>query len=78
MIDLNCFFVFNSLVVELVVLIVLVVLLCGSIVMYIDLYEIIDIDEIEFCLVLVVCDGKLFELGLILDGFYLVDDIENL
>lgn len=50
----------------------------GLILLYIDLYEIIDIDEFEFCFVLVVCDGKVYFEGLIFDGFYMVGDMENL
>lgn len=77
-IDFNCLFCVDSLVGELVVLWNLLVLYCESVLLYIDLYEIIDSDELEFCLVLVVCDGVVYELGEIFDGFYLVDDIENL
>ncbi len=44
--------------------------------MHIDLHETTDSDESEFRPALAARDGKLFEPGLIPDGFYLVDDSE--
>src|SRR5690606_26236095 len=47
------------------------------ILMHIDLHETTDTDESEFRPALAARDGKLFEPGLIPDGFYLVDDTAN-
>lgn len=44
---------------------------------YIDLYEIIDMDNLEFRLVLVVCDGMMYDNWNILDGFYIVVNMIN-
>ena len=45
---------------------------------HIDLHETTDTDETEFRPALAARDGKPFELGSIPDGFYAVDDTENL
>lgn len=42
---------------------------------YIDLYEMIDMDNSEFRLVLVVWDGVSYDNWNILDGFYMVVNI---
>ncbi len=45
--------------------------------LHIDLHETTDSDEGEFRPALAARDGKIYEPGLIPDGFYLVDDTEN-
>jgi hypothetical protein len=45
--------------------------------MHIDLHETTDSDESEFRPALAARDGKAHEPGIIPDGFYLVDDLEN-
>jgi len=49
----------------------------GRFLMHIDLHETTDSDEGEFRPALAARDGKVFEPGLIPDGFYLVDDTAN-
>ena len=49
----------------------------GHFLLHVDLHETTDSDESEFRPALAARDGKPFEPGLIPDGFYLVDDIEN-
>jgi hypothetical protein len=49
----------------------------GRFVMHIDLHETTDSDESEFRPALADRDGKAFEPGEIPDGFYLVDDSQN-
>lgn len=56
----------------------LVAPLKGRFLMHIDLHETTDTDESEFRPALAARDGKAFEPGTIPDGFYLVDDTENL
>lgn len=55
----------------------LVAPLRGRFLMHIDLHETTDTDESEFRPALAARDGKAYELGIIPDGFYLVDDSEN-
>ncbi len=55
----------------------LVAPLRGRFLMHIDLHETTDSDESEFRPALAARDGKAYEPGIIPDGFYLVDDIEN-
>jgi hypothetical protein len=50
----------------------------GRVLLHVDLHETTDSDESEFRPALAARDGKPFEPGLIPDGFYLVDDSENL
>lgn len=50
----------------------------GRWLVHIDLHETTDTDESEFRPALAARDGKPFEPGSIPDGFYLVDDSENL
>lgn len=50
----------------------------GQFVAHVDLHETTDSDESEFRPALAARDGKAFEPGSIPDGFYLVDDTENL
>jgi hypothetical protein len=50
----------------------------GRVLVHVDLHETTDSDESEFRPALAARDGKPFEPGLIPDGFYLVDDSENL
>jgi len=49
----------------------------GPFLLHIDLHETTDSDESEFGPARAARDGKLFEPGVIPDGFYLVDDSEN-
>lgn len=56
----------------------LVQALHGRWLVHIDLHETTDTDESEFRPALAARDGKPFEPGSIPDGFYLVDDSENL
>jgi hypothetical protein len=49
----------------------------GRFLLHVDLHETTDSDESEFRPALAARDGKPFEPGIIPDGFYLVDDIEN-
>lgn len=49
----------------------------GGFLLHIDLHETTDSDEGEFRPALAARDGKIYEPGLIPDGFYLVDDSEN-
>ncbi len=49
----------------------------GGFLLHIDLHETTDSDEGEFRPALAARDGKIYEPGLIPDGFYLVDDTEN-
>ena len=49
----------------------------GPFLVHIDLHETTDRDESEFGPARAARDGKLFEPGVIPDGFYLVDDSEN-
>lgn len=58
-------------------LLALVAPLRGRFLLHVDLHETTDSDESEFRPALAARDGKPFEPGLIPDGFYLVDDIEN-
>lgn len=54
------------------------IVVCGDMLLvYVDLYEIIDSDVNEFDLVLVVCDGRLLVLEIIFDGFYVIGNSEN-
>ena len=55
----------------------LVAPLRGRFLMHIDLHETTDSDESEFRPALAARDGKAHEPGIIPDGFYLVDDLEN-
>lgn len=50
----------------------------GRFLVHIDLHETTDSDESEFRPALAARDGKTYEPGEIPDGFYLVDDAENL
>ncbi len=63
---------------ESVALLDLVAPLQGRVLVHVDLHETTDSDEAEFRPALAARDGKAFEPGLIPDGFYLVDDSENL
>ena len=56
----------------------LVAPLAGRFLVHIDLHETTDTDESEYRPALAARDGKAFEPGTIPDGFYLVDDTENL
>ncbi len=49
----------------------------GRFIAHIDLHETTDSDESEFRPALAARDGKVFEPGIVPDGFYLVDDSEN-
>jgi len=49
----------------------------GPFLLHIDLHETTDSDESEFGPARAARDGKIFEPGVIPDGFYLVDDSEN-
>lgn len=49
----------------------------GPFLLHIDLHETTDSDESEFGPARAARDGKVFEAGVIPDGFYLVDDSEN-
>lgn len=49
----------------------------GRFLVHVDLHETTDTDETEFGPALAARDGKPFEPGVIPDGFYLVDDVEN-
>jgi Succinylglutamate desuccinylase / Aspartoacylase family len=55
----------------------LVAPLQGQLALHMDLHETTDSDESEFRPALAARDGKVFEPGLIPDGFYLVDDSAN-
>jgi hypothetical protein len=55
----------------------LVAPLRGRCLVHVDLHETTDTDESEFRPALSARDGKMFEPGIIPDGFYLVDDTEN-
>jgi len=55
----------------------LVAPLLGRFLVHIDLHETTDTDESEFRPALAARDGEEFEPGIVPDGFYLVDDIEN-
>jgi hypothetical protein len=55
----------------------LVAPLRGRFLMHIDLHETTDSDETEFRFALAARDGKVFEPGVVPDGFYLVDDTDN-
>ena len=59
-------------------LMALVAPLRGRFLVHVDLHETTDSDESEFRPMLAARDGKPFEPGTIPDGFYLVDDSENL
>jgi hypothetical protein len=50
----------------------------GRVLVHVDLHETTDSDESEFRPALAARDGKAFDPGTIPDGFYLVDDSENL
>lgn len=63
--------------VEATALIGLVAPLKGEFMLHIDLHETTDSDEAEFSPALAARDGKMFEPGIVPDGFYLVDDVEN-
>ncbi|MCK9489973.1 MAG: M14 family metallocarboxypeptidase [Xanthomonadales bacterium] len=56
----------------------LVAPLASQVLMHIDLHETTDTDESEFRPALAARDGTPFEPGSIPDGFYLVDDADNL
>jgi hypothetical protein len=49
----------------------------GRFLVHVDLHETTDSDESEFRPALAARDGTVFEPGIIPDGFYLVDDLEN-
>jgi hypothetical protein len=49
----------------------------GRFLVHVDLHETTDSDESEFRPALAARDGTVFEPGLVPDGFYLVDDLEN-
>lgn len=49
----------------------------GRVLMHVDLHETTDSDESEFRPAVAARDGKAFEPGVIPDGFYAVDDVEN-
>lgn len=49
----------------------------GRILVHLDLHETTDTDETVFRPSLAARDGKVYEPGVIPDGFYLVDDVEN-
>ncbi len=55
----------------------LVTPLRGRVLLHVDLHETTDSDESEFRRALAARDGKVFEPGVIPDGFYVVDDREN-
>lgn len=76
-IDPNRSFRDDSPAVESAALMRLVAPLRGRFLVHIDLHETTDTDESEFRPALAARDGKVFEPGLIPDGFYLVDDTEN-
>ena len=59
-------------------LMALVAPLRGQFAAHIDLHETTDTDESEYRPALAARDGKAFQPGTIPDGFYLVDDTENL
>lgn len=50
----------------------------GKILVHVDLHETTDSDEGEFRPALAARDGTAFEPGEVPDGFYVVDDVENL
>ena len=76
--DPNRSFVANSPAPESAALMALVAPLRDGMLMHIDLHETTDTDESEFRPALAARDGAPFEPGLIPDGFYLVDDSDNL
>lgn len=76
-IDPNRSFREESLAAESAALLRLVAPLRGRFLVHIDLHETTDTDESEFRPALAARDGTVFEPGLIPDGFYLVDDVEN-
>lgn len=55
----------------------LVLPLRGRVLLHVDLHETTDSDESEFRPALAARDGKVFEPGMVPDGFYVVDDSEN-
>ncbi|URL58948.1 M14 family metallocarboxypeptidase [Luteibacter flocculans] len=63
---------------EAAALVALLAPLRGRVLMHIDLHETTDTDESEFRPALAARDGKVYEPGEVPDGFYLVDDTENL
>jgi hypothetical protein len=63
---------------ECTALMALVASATGRFLLHIDLHETTDSDESEFRPALCARDGKEYEPGLVPDGFYLVDDNENL
>lgn len=75
--DINWVFCFSEIVEEVGVLMCWIVVCGDMLLVYVDLYEIIDSDVNEFDLVLVVCDGRLLVLEIIFDGFYVIGNSEN-
>jgi hypothetical protein len=49
----------------------------GRFLVHVDLHETTDSDESEFRPALAARDGTVFEPGIVPDGFYLVDDLDN-
>jgi len=76
-IDPNRSFRDNSPAEESAALLRLIAPLRGRFLMHIDLHETTDTDESEFRPAYAARNGEAFELGLVPDGFYLVDDTEN-
>ena len=77
-IDPNRSFRENSAAEESAALMRLIAPLRGRFLLHVDLHETTDTDESEFRPALAARDGKPFEPGIVPDGFYLVDDSENL
>lgn len=75
--DLNRAFRTGGTVQEAAVLMRLIEPLRGAIAVHIDLHETTDSDESEFRPALAARDGKVFQPGVIPDGFYLVADAAN-
>jgi hypothetical protein len=62
---------------EAAALLKLIAPLRGRFLLHVDLHETTDSDESDFRPALAARDGKVFEPGIVPDGFYLVDDTEN-
>lgn len=62
---------------EAAALMALVAPISGQVLVHVDLHETTDSDETEFRPALAARDGKIFEPGLIPDGFYVVGDEAN-
>jgi hypothetical protein len=76
-VDPNRSFKEGTTVAEAAALLRLVAPLRGRFVLHVDLHETTDSDEDEFGPALAARDGKPFARGIIPDGFYAVDDMEN-